>query len=84
MLHFMKKDIPILPVHDSFIIIRGLSHELKDVMEKELIKMFNVPVTIDSKPMMVPEGKTPEQIDVNWVMAESDKYGCWNKRNPLR
>lgn len=59
MLRFMKKDIPILLVHDSFIIIRGLSHELKDVMEEELKKMLNVPVTIDNKPMIVPEGKTP-------------------------
>ena len=28
MLRFMKNDLPILPVHDSFIIMRGLCSEL--------------------------------------------------------
>ena len=32
MLRFMKNDIPILPVHDSFITIRGLYSELVEAL----------------------------------------------------
>ena len=38
MLHFAKNDIPVLPVHDSFIITAGLFIDLLEVMEKEFKK----------------------------------------------
>ena len=32
--HFAKRGIPVLPVHDSFIIATGYGDELKEVMQK--------------------------------------------------
>ena len=46
MLHFAKNDIPILPVHDSFIITAGLFIDLLEVMEKEFKKQIGVPIDI--------------------------------------
>ena len=40
MLHFTNRDIPVLPVHDSFIVIRGFSAELFDVMRDEFEKEY--------------------------------------------
>ena len=83
MLHFAKKDIPILPVHDSFITMRGLYSELVYVMNEEFEKMFGLPLNIDSKPMMPPQSDVPENLDVDWIISEADKYRCWSDRNPL-
>ena len=83
MLHFARRDVPVLPVHDSFIIIRGLYSELVDAMHDEFEKIFGVPVNINSKPMMVPENHPPENIDVDWIISETDESGSWTNRNPL-
>ena len=83
MLHFAKRDVPVLPVHDSFIIRRGLFSELVNAMHKEFEKMFGVPIKIDSKPMMPPQSNAPEDVDVEWIISETDKYRCWSDRNPL-
>ncbi len=48
MLHFAKNDIPVLPVHDSFIITAGLFIDLLEVMEKEFKKQIGVPIDIRS------------------------------------
>ena len=81
MLHFAKRDIPILPVHDSFIITRGLYSELVDVMYDEFEKMFNVPIKIDDSAKAIPISFTPEAVDVEWIISETDKYSNWEERN---
>ena len=83
MLRFTKQDIPVLPVHDSFIIICGLYSELVNAMHEEFEKMFDVPVNIDGKPMMVPKNQPPEDVDVDWIISKTDQYGSWTDRNPL-
>ena len=83
MLRFAKQNIPVLPVHDSFITIRGLFSELVTVMHDEFEKMFGVPIKIDSKPMMPPQSNAPENIDVEWIISETDKYRSWTDRNPV-
>ena len=81
MLHFAKQDIPVLPVHDSFIIIRGLWDELLGVMKDEFEKEYHVPITIGAKEFMVgnelKEGDLVEQVVTH--MAEFDS---WWRRNP--
>jgi hypothetical protein len=64
MLHFAKRDIPILPVHDSFIITQGLFSELVDVMHDEFEKMFGVPINIDDSAKVLPISFPPEAVDV--------------------
>ena len=81
MLHFAKRDVPVLPVHDSFIITRGLFSELVNVMHKEFEKMFGVPIKIDSKPMMPPQSNAPEKVDVEWIISETKRYEGWTARN---
>ena len=80
MLHFAKQDIPVLPVHDSFIIIRGLWAELFGVMKDEFEKEYHVPIMIGAKELMVgnelKEGDIVEQVVTH--MAEFD---CWWRRS---
>ena len=83
MLHFAKRDIPVLPVHDSFIIIRGLYSELATAMHEEFEKMFGVPISIDDSAKASLVSFAPEDIDVDWLISETDEYISWTDRNPL-
>ena len=83
MLHFAKRDIPILPVHDSFIITRGLYSELVDVMHNEFKKMFGVPINIDNSARLTPISFPPKAVDVEWIISESDRYSNWEECNNL-
>ena len=81
MLHFAKRDIPILPVHDIFIITRGLFSELVDVMHDVFEKMFGVPIKIDDSAKAIPINFPPEAVDVKWIISETDRYSNWQQRN---
>ena len=83
MLWFAKQDIPVLPVHDSFIVIRGLYRELVNAMHAEFEKMFGVPINIDESAKVTPVSFPPEDVDVDWIISETDKYRNWTDRNPL-
>ena len=83
MLRFAKQDIPVLPVHDSFIIIRGLHSELVNAMHEEFEKMFGVSIDIDDSAKASLVSFPPEDIDVDWIISESDKYSNFTARNPL-
>ena len=83
MLHFAKRDIPVLPVHDSFIIIRGLYSELVEAMHNEFEKMFHMPINIDDSAKVIPVSFPPEDVDVDWIISETDEYRSWADRNPL-
>ena len=81
MLHFAKGDIPILPVHDSFIITPGLHSVLVNVMHDEFEKMIGVLIKIDDNAKAIPISFTPEAVDVEWIISETDKYSNWEERN---
>ena len=83
MLHFVNRDIPVLPVHDSFLIIRGLSHELETVMYEEFEKMFGMSISVDGSDKPFTLSETPQEVDVDWIISESDKYSNFTARNPL-
>ena len=83
MLHFARRDIPVLPVHDSFIIIRGLYSELVEAMRNEFEKMFHMPINIDDSAKVIPVSFPPEDVDVVWIISETDEYRSWADRNPL-
>lgn len=46
LLHFSKRDIPCLPIHDSFIIHHALRDELQEVMEQEYRQIFELDAKI--------------------------------------
>ena len=83
MLHFAKRDVPVLPVHDSFIITRGLFSELVNAMHEEFEKMFGVSIKIDDSAKVIPISFPPENLDAEWIISETDKYSYWTDRNPL-
>jgi len=62
---FLNQDIPVLPVHDSFIIIRGLYSELVNVMHDEFEKMFGVPINIYDSAKASLVSFAPEDVDVD-------------------
>ena len=83
MLWFAKQDIPVLPVHDSFIIKRSRYSELIKAMHEEFEKMFGMPINIGDSAKVNPVSFAPENVDVDWIISETDKYGSWTDRNPL-
>ncbi len=78
-----KIDIPVLHVHDSFIIIRGLFSELVNAMQEEFEKIFHVPIKIDDSAKASLVSFVTKDVDVNWIISETDEYGSWTDRNPL-
>ena len=46
MLHFARQNIPLLPVHDSFIVYAKLKDELHDVMEQKFREKIEAPIPI--------------------------------------
>ena len=83
MLWFAKQDIPVLPVQVSFIITRGLYGELVNAMHKEFEKIFHMPIKISDSAKVTPVSFPPEDVDVDWIISETDKHGSWTDRNPL-
>nr|BDD47224.1 hypothetical protein 9 [bacterium] len=83
LLHFAEKKIPILPVHDSFIIIRGLSHELSEVMRDKFEQIYGVPIDIGDSAKVSSIGHLYEVRDAYDIMREYDKFSQWNDRNPI-
>ena len=83
MLYFAKRNIPVLPVHDSFIITRGLYSELVYVMHDEFEKMFGMPIKIDDSAKAKMVSFAPDDIDVDWIISETDEYRTWTDRSPL-
>ena len=83
MLHFAKNDIPVLPVHDSFIITAGLFIDLLEVMEKEFKKQIGVPIDIRSAEKSVRIRTNNDKDLVNYILNEMEEFSDWTARNPL-
>ncbi len=83
MLHFAKNDIPVLPVHDSFIITAGLFIDLLEVMEKEFKKQIGVPIDIRSAEKSVRVRTRDNEDLVGYILNEMEQFSDWTARNPL-
>ena len=83
MLHFAKNDIPVLPVHDSFIITAGLFIDLLEVMEKEFKKQIGVPIDIRSAEKSVRVRARDNEDLVGYILNEMEEFSDWTTRNPL-
>ena len=83
MLHFAKNDIPVLPVHDSFIITAGLFIDLLEVMEKEFKKQIGVPIDIRSAEKSARVRNRGDGSDIEHILNEMEEFGNWTGRNPL-
>ena len=83
MLHFAKNDIPVLPVHDSFIITAGLFIDLLEVMEKDFKKHIGVPIDIRSAEKSVRVRTRDNEDLVGYILNEMEEFSDWTARNPL-
>ena len=83
MLHFAKNDIPVLPVHDSFIMTAGLFIDLLEVMEKEFKKHIGVPIDIRNAEKSVRVRTKDNEDLVGYILNEMEQFSDWTARNPL-
>ena len=42
-----------------------------------------MPINIDDSAKVTPVSFPPENIDVDWIISETDEYRSWTDRNPL-
>ena len=54
MLHFAKHDMPILPLHDSFLIRSGYEESLEQVMQEAFYHLVGSNVGIEENKMALP------------------------------
>ena len=52
-------------------------------MHEEFEKMFGVPINIGDSAKVTQVSFAPEDVDVDWIISETDQYGSWIDRNPL-
>ena len=52
-------------------------------MHDEFEKMFGVPINIDDSAKASQVSFAPENVDVDWIISETDEYRSWTDRNPL-
>lgn len=52
-------------------------------MDDEFEKMFGVPIKIDDSAKAKVVSFAPEDVDLNWIIYETDEYRSWTDRNPL-
>ena len=45
--------------------------------------MFGASIKIDDSAKATPVSFAPEDVDVDWIISETDEYGSWTDRNPL-
>ena len=83
MLHFAKMGVPVLPVHDSFVMHQGYEKELQDVMAKAFKGRFgrDIGIKLESK-MPYPSG------DGKFISSDFDDIlggveGGWHRRLEL-
>ena len=53
------------------------------MMHYEFEKMFGVPIKIDNSAKVTPVSFPPEDVDVDWIISETDGYKSWTDRNRL-
>jgi hypothetical protein len=70
----------VLPVHDSFIIIRGLWDELLGLMKDEFEKEYHVPIMIGAKELIVTDASLNEDL-VAEVIIHMSQFDSWWRRN---
>lgn len=86
MLHFAKQDIPVYPVHDSFIMHHGYRDELKDVMATAFRDRFDreIGITVEAVDWgYLKPTSQPEHLDIHVIVKSSNNVSQWRKRNDL-
>ena len=78
MLHFVKWDAPILPVHDSFISHHGYESDLNDVMSDAFEQQYGVKAKIkleEKKYVRLRDQDDGDDMTMESILAHFDEYG---------
>ena len=78
MLHFVKWDAPILPVHDSFISHHGYDSDLNDVMSDAFEQQYGVKAKIkleEKKYVRLRNRDEGDNMTMESILAHFDEYG---------
>ena len=65
MLHFAKENVPILPIHDSFIMHKGYEDTLDDVMAEafKAKTRSDIPIKVTAKPVQARRERISQQAE---------------------
>ena len=63
--HFANRNVPVLRVHESFLITSGLFSKLLEVIHKEFEKMSPLPIKINDNAKVTPISFPIENVDVD-------------------
>ena len=85
MLHFAKENIPILPVHDSFIMHKGYEENLRKVMVDAFRARTgsDIPIKVTAKPVQARRERITQQAEQDLYKTRSSddpEFGPYEKR----
>lgn len=84
MLHFVKSDIPVYPVHDSFIMHHGYEDELKEQMNVAFQTRFKSDIEITVEPVdwtYLKSEQKSQQPTVDEILNSQKPASLWHERN---
>ena len=84
MLSFIKEDISILPVHDSFLVQVGYQARLIDTMSDAFQAAYGVAIDVsDSAKFMPMDFQVSDEVNVAAIVQNMDEYSAYWARNPI-
>lgn len=84
MLSFTKEDIPILPVHDSFLVQVGYQARLIDTMSDAFQAAYGVAIDVSDSAKFLPmDFPSSDEINVAAIVQNMDEYAAYWARNPI-
>ena len=84
MLSFTKEDIPILPVHDSFLVQVGYQARLIDTMSDAFQAAYGVATDVSDSATFLPmDFPSSDEINVAAIVQNVDEYAAYWARNPI-
>ena len=84
MLSFIKEDIPILPVHDSFLVQVGYQARLIDTMSDAFQAAYGVAIDVSDSAKFLPmDFPSSDEVNVAAIVQNMDEYAAYWARNPI-
>ena len=84
MLSFIKEDIPILPVHDSFLVQVGYQARLIDTMSDAFQAAYGITIDVSDSAKFLPmDFPGSDEVNVAAIVQNMDEYAAYWARNPI-
>ena len=83
-LSFIKEDIPILPVHDSFLVQVGYQARLINTMSDAFLAAYGVAIDVSDSAKFLPmDFPGSDEVNVAAIVQNMDEYAAYWARNPI-